>query len=299
MGGGGMNENLSGKTVVITGASRGLGLAMAQAFGTAGAAVVIGSRSAAAIAAAVQELQRQGMSVSGIACDVSRPSELAALADHARKTFGGFDVWINNAGISTPYGPTAEIDPSKFEQVVATNILGVYHGSMVALREFLPRGTGKLINLLGRGDRSPAPFQSGYTSSKVWVRSFTLALASEYRHSGVGIFAFNPGLVRTDMLLEPEAIAGWEDRLQGFFGFIVNAWAAPPEVPAGKAVWLAGRATDGKTGKVVSLVGSGTILGRSLRWSLRRLAGRAPVYPIRTRTVPSYLETHPLEKPAP
>jgi glucose 1-dehydrogenase len=291
-----MNGLLTGKTAVITGASRGIGLAIAQAFAAEGASVVLGSRSPEAIARAVQDLRAGGLAASGVACDVSRPSDLALLADHARQTFGGFDIWVNNAGVSAPFGPTADVDPAKFEQVVATNILGVYHGSMIAMREFLPRRAGKLINLLGRGDRSPAPHQSAYGSSKTWVRSFTLALAQEYRQTGVGIFAFNPGLVRTDLLLEPEVIAGWEDRMQGFFGFILNAWAVPPEEPARKAVWLAGPATDGKTGRVVSLVGWGTILGRTLRWGARRLAGRAPTAIVRPRTVPSYSGTRPLEK---
>lgn len=291
-----MSGDLTGKTAVITGASRGLGLAMAEAFGAAGASVVMGSRSAEAVGEAVRHLQRQGISASGAACDVTSPRQLAALAERARQVFGGFDIWINNAGVSAPYGPTVEVDPARFEQVVSTNILGVYHGSMVALREFLSRKSGKLINLLGRGDRQPAPYQSAYGSSKTWVRSFTLALAREYRHSGVGIFAFNPGLVLTDLLLQPEVIAGHEAQLQGVFGFIVNAWASPPELPARKAVWLAGPATDGKTGRVVSLVGAGTILGRTFRWMARRLAGRSSSAAIRERVVPSYFEVDPLPR---
>lgn len=290
-----MSGVLSGKTAVITGASRGLGLAMAEAFGTEGASVVIGSRSPEAVNGAVQSLISRGVSASGIACDVASPYQLAHLADHARHRFGGFDLWINNAGVSAPYGPTAEVDPAKFEQVVATNILGVYHGSMTALREFLPKRSGKIINLLGRGDRQPAPYQSSYGSSKTWVRSFTLALAHEYRESGVGIFAFNPGLVRTDLLLEPDVIAGHENELQGVYRFIVAAWASLPEVPARKAVWLAGPATDGKTGRVVSLVGLGTILGRTVRWIAQRVVGRAPSAPIHAHVVPSYVDPKPLE----
>jgi NAD(P)-dependent dehydrogenase (short-subunit alcohol dehydrogenase family) len=279
---------LRGKTAVITGASRGLGLAMAEAFGTEGAAVVIGSRSPEAVAEAIRRLEARSIRVTGLACDVTSPSQIAALAEHARQTFGGFDIWVNNAGISAAYGPTADVDPASFERVVATNVLGVYHGSMTALGEFLPKRSGKLINLLGRGDRQPAPYQSAYGSSKTWVRSFTLALAREYRDSGVGIFAFNPGLVLTDLLLQPEVIAGREKDLQGVYGFIVNAWGSPAEAPARKAAWLAGPATDGQTGRVVSLVGFGTILGRTIRWVVGRAAGRAPSATIQAQIVPSY-----------
>lgn len=288
-----MNGFLLGKTAVITGGSRGLGLAMAEAFGAEGAAVVLGSRSPEAVAEAVRRLEARGVRVTGLACDVISRSQIAGLAEHARQTYGGFDIWVNNAGISAPYGPTADVDPVLFERVVATNVLGVYHGSMAALGEFLPKRSGKLINLLGRGDRQPAPYQSAYGSSKTWVRSFTLALAREYRDSGVGIFAFNPGLVLTDLLLQPEVIAGREGDLHGAYGFIVNAWGSPPESPARKAAWLAGPATDGQTGRVVSLVGLGTILGRTFRWILRRVAGRAPSAAIQPRTVPSHLKTNP------
>lgn len=286
-----MSGLLSGKTAVITGGSRGLGLAMAEAFGAEGAAVVVGSRNPEAVAEAVRRLEDRGARSTGLACDVTSPGQIAGLAELAHRTFGGFDIWVNNAGISAPYGPTAEVDPSSFEKVVATNILGVYHGSMTALGEFLPKRSGKLINLLGRGDRQPAPYQSAYGSSKTWVRSFTLALAREYRDSGVSIFAFNPGLVLTDLLLHPDVIAGREQDLQGVYGFIVNAWGSRPEAPARKAAWLAGPATDGQTGRVVSLVGFGTILARTFRWILRRLAGRAPSATIRARVVPPYFKT--------
>lgn len=294
-----MSAVLSGKTVVITGGSRGLGWAIAEACGAEGASLVIGSRSAEAVANAVERLQAKGMSAAGTPCDVTSPSQIARLADHARRTFGGFDIWINNAGVAAPYGATVDVDPARFEQVVATNILGVYHGSMIALREFLPKNSGKLINLLGRGDRQPAPFQSGYGSSKTWIRCFTLALAREHRDTGVGIFAFNPGLVLTDLLLEPEVIRGWEEELQGVFAFIVDAWASPPDEPARKAVWLAGPATDGKTGRVISLVNPGTILVRTVRWLARRMSGGAPSAAIRPRVVPSHFTAQPPRRGAP
>jgi NAD(P)-dependent dehydrogenase (short-subunit alcohol dehydrogenase family) len=286
---------LSGKTAVLTGASRGLGLAMAEAFGAAGASVVIGSRSPEAVAAAVGQLRSQGVSAVGRACDVASADDVTALAEQARESFGRFDIWVNNAGLSGPYGRTDEIEPADFERVVATNILGVYHGSMAALRHFLPRRSGKLINLLGRGDRQPTPFQSAYSASKAWVRSFSLTLAQEYRDSGVGIYAFNPGLVRTDLLLRPEVIAGHEHQLRGFYVFLVDAWASPPEVPARKAVWLASHATDG-TGLVVSLVGPGRLIGNTMRWVLRRARGSSSRPDIQLQLVPPRSEAASIER---
>ncbi len=81
--------------------------------------------------------------------------------------------------------------------VLRTNVYGVYHGSLVALRYFESRSGGKLINILGQGDRRPQPFANTYSSSKAWVRSFTQGLVKEYAKSGVDILAFNPGLMYT------------------------------------------------------------------------------------------------------
>jgi 3-oxoacyl-[acyl-carrier protein] reductase len=291
-----MSGVLAGKTAVITGASRGLGLAMAEAYGAAGASVVIGSRSLDSVDAAVRRLQSQGISAAGRACDVASAQDIAALAEQACQSFGRFDIWINNAGQSAPYGRTGEIEPADFEHVVATNILGVYHGSMAAVRNFLPRRSGKLINLLGRGDRQPTPYQSAYASSKTWTRSFTLALAREYRDFGLGIYAFNPGLVRTELLTRPKVVIGHEDQLRGFYTFLVDAWARPAEEPARRAVWLASPATDGKTGLEVNLVGPTRLLRSTLSWAMRRASGASSRPEIQLQRVEPHLEAGPMER---
>ncbi|HEY6410852.1 MAG TPA: SDR family NAD(P)-dependent oxidoreductase [Ktedonobacteraceae bacterium] len=145
---------LEGKVAVITGSSKGLGLAIAQAYEREGAAVVLASRSSAALAEA---LERQGARASWQVTDVGDLEQVKALADHAVKMFGKIDIWVNNAGYGGIYGPTATIDTQDFERVTRTNIFGEYYGSWVALQHFLVQKTGgKLINLLGRGDITPA-----------------------------------------------------------------------------------------------------------------------------------------------
>jgi NAD(P)-dependent dehydrogenase (short-subunit alcohol dehydrogenase family) len=188
--------------------------------------------------------------VTGIACDVSELEQVQRLARHTVETFGGFDIWVNNAGQAGPYGPTADIDPQSFTRVIRTNIFGSYYGSLVALRYLLSCKSGKLINILGRGEEGPAPMQAAYGSSKAWERAFTLALARENRESGVGIYAFNPGLMITDFLTDVTVVEGYSGRLKPF-RTIIRMWGAYPEVPAEKAVWLASHATDGKTGMLV------------------------------------------------
>ena len=134
------------------------------------------------------------------------------------------------------------------------------------MRRFLDQGSGKLINLLGHGWKGPVPWQNAYSASKAWVRSFTLALAEETKQSGasgVGIYAFNPGMVLTELLTDVEVIEGSEEKLRRF-PTIVRMWAKPPEVPAAKAVWIASAATDGKTGEIYNIFTPTQMLGGAL-----------------------------------
>jgi NAD(P)-dependent dehydrogenase (short-subunit alcohol dehydrogenase family) len=266
---------LAGKVAVITGSSRGLGLAIAQAYAREGAAVVLASRSSAALAEAAAACERQGARVSWQVTDVGDFEQVKALAEHAVRRFGKIDIWVNNAGYAGIYGPTAAIDPQDFERVVRTNILGEYYGSWVALQHFLAQGTGgKLINLLGRGDTGPVALQNAYASSKAWVRNFTLALAKEYQKRGIGIYAFQPGLVETDLLRKVEVVQGYERRLR-IFSSIIRIWANPPSVAAEKVVWLVSAATDGKTGLEVRVLSPVKQIAGLLR-ELRRLVLRQP-----------------------
>lgn len=277
-----MANKLRGKVAVITGGTRGLGRAIAEAYAREGAAVIVASRSVESVRATVEALRAAGHQADGLPCDVGDAEQVRALAERARAAFNGLDIWVNNAGVSGVYGPTLRTPPARFGQVVQTNIYGTYHGSTVALEHFLEQGRGKLINLVGRGDKGPVPFQSAYASSKAWVRSFTLALAGEYRSSGVGIFAFNPGLVITDLLTEVDVAVGHEASLRPL-DTVIALWGEPPEVPARKAVWLASRATDGKTGLAVSVLTRRRLVYGVLRAGYRRLARRPaaapPVHP--------------------
>ncbi len=261
---------LDGKVAVITGSSKGLGFAIAEAYAKAGASVVVAARTKSAVDESVKDLQSKGYKASGTTCDVGDYAQVKALADHAVKAFGKIDVWVNNAGVAGVYGPTAHIPRERIERVIRTNINGTYYGSIVALEHFLPQKSGKLINLLGRGDDKPVKFQNAYAPSKFWVRSFTMGLAQEYKDDGIGIFAFNPGLVDTDMLRQVDALQGYEKKLKPL-STVIRLWANPPEVPAERALWLASPATDGKTAIMTSVLGRKQIFGGLLREVGRRL----------------------------
>ena len=258
-----MTGILQNKVAVITGSSRGLGYAIAEAYAREGAKVIIASRSPHSVDLAVDSLREAGYLVAGLVCDVADIQQVNALAEFAIRTFGKIDIWINNAGLSAPYGPTAHIPSEEFLKVIDTNITGTYNGSVVAMRLFAKQKSGKLINLLGRGDSGSIPLQNAYSSSKIWVRNFTKTLAKEYKNSGVEIFGFNPGLVRTEMLSNVYALSGYEDRMSPL-RFVALLWGNDADIPAQRALWLASSETDGKSGMQITILTPRFMLSRLL-----------------------------------
>jgi NAD(P)-dependent dehydrogenase (short-subunit alcohol dehydrogenase family) len=133
---------LENRGAVITGGTRGLGLGIAQAYAVEGASVVVAGRSQSTIDTALKALRANGAQAAGITCDVGELKQVEALGAFATETFGRIDIWVNNAGLSAPFGPTVSIPTPSFMQVINTNIIGVYNGSMVALRYMLPKHSG-------------------------------------------------------------------------------------------------------------------------------------------------------------
>lgn len=266
---------LEGKTAVITGSSRGLGLAIAQAFGEQGANVVLAARTEETLNSVVAELRKDGYRAEGFVCDTARLEEVEHLAQGAVSAFGRIDIWVNNAGIGAPYGTTMSISPERIKKVIDTNILGVYYGSHAAMRQFLAQGSGKLINLLGRGDSMLVPYQNSYASSKAWVKSFTQTLAKEYAGSGVDVMAINPGLVITEMLTHVDAIDGFQEKVLPL-NTIIRLWGKLPDVPAQKVVWMASSATDRRNGLMINFLSIGR-MAAGVGKELWRIILRAPV----------------------
>jgi glucose 1-dehydrogenase len=286
---------LKGKVAVVTGASRGLGQAIATLFAHEGASVVLAARSAKNIEHNSAALCAGGYAAVPFVCDVSDPQQLEALARFAIENYGHFDIWVNNAGTAGPYGSTFDLAPDQFLDVMRTNIFGTYQGSLLAMRHFLPRKSGKLINIIGQGATKPASNQNAYGSTKAWIRVFTLAVAKEYKHSGVGVHLLQPGLMDTEMLTDLVTFQDQDKRLRNIMPFLVRAGGKKPEVAARKALWLASAATDGKTGLEVHVGSTFSVLLGFLREGLRSLL-HLPIRKVEmhVKIIPSAFE--PLEK---
>ena len=288
-------KTIENKVAVVTGASRGLGKAIATLFARAGAKVVLAARSQKEIEQNAEELRAEGYTAVPFVCDILDPAQVESLANFAIQTYGQFDIWVNNAGIAGPYGATFDLAPDQFLGVLRTNMFGVYHGSRLAMRHFLPRASGKLINILGAGSRKPAPNQNAYGSTKAWIRVFTLALAREYQHSGVGVFALQPGLMDTDLLTDIVTFQEHAERLRSFMPILVRTGGKKPEVAARKALWLASPATDGRTGLDVSVGSTFSFLLGFLREGLRNLL-HLPARPVEMNVKIISSAFEPLEK---
>ena len=198
--------------VVITGSTKGIGLALAREFLRHGDQVIISSRSAERVQAAVVELSGEfpGGVAPGLAADVSKGEDMDALAAFAYEQLGSLDVWINNAGTNGFQRQSlAESSPALLETVVLTNLLGTLLACRAALRIMLPQGRGHIFNMEGRGSEGAAtPGSIAYGASKQSIPQLTKTLVKETEGSGVGIHRLSPGMVLTDLLLTdatPEA----------------------------------------------------------------------------------------------
>ncbi len=176
---------LSEQVIVITGASSGIGLATARLAARQGARVVLAARNDQELQKLVAEIQDQGGQATAAIADVGDPDDVQKIADAAIQAFGGFDTWVNNAGISM-YGKIEEISLEDARRLFDTNFWGVVHGSRVALRTLRERG-GALINIGSIVSEQAVPLQNYYSASKHAVSGFTDSLRMEVEHDGLPI----------------------------------------------------------------------------------------------------------------
>ncbi|MGP1681207.1 MAG: SDR family oxidoreductase [Giesbergeria sp.] len=194
--------DLRGKTALVTGGSRGLGLQMAHALGEAGAKVMVSSRKAADLEQAVAQLQAAGIDARWVAADCAQESELHRLADETMERLGAIDILVNNAGAT--WGAPAETHPvDAWDKVMNLNVRGYFLLSQyVARKSMIDRKAGSIINIAsiaGLGGNPPVMTTIAYNTSKGAVINFTRALATEWGKYGIRVNAICPGFFPSKM----------------------------------------------------------------------------------------------------
>ena len=244
------------RRVLVTGASQGIGFAIAAAFARAGDDVAICARSAAALDDAAARLREDypDVRIHARVADVGSERDVDALVDDVVATLGGLDVLIANAGVYGPKGGIEDVDWDMWVDAIRINLLGVVYCSRRALPALRRSERGKIVILSGGGATKPLPFVSAYAASKAGVVRFGETLAEEVRSAGIDVNMVAPGALNTRLLDEvleagPDAVgtAFYEASLKQR-----ESGGTPLELGAELCVFLASRAADGITGKLIS-----------------------------------------------
>jgi NAD(P)-dependent dehydrogenase (short-subunit alcohol dehydrogenase family) len=188
--------DLRGKTVLITGGSRGLGLILAREVGRAGGRVAICGRDAATLDRARDDLHRRGTAALAVPCDVTVRAEVDALVRQVRDRLGPVDVLINNAGTIT-VGPLDTMTVEDFEQALATNFWGPLHAILAVLPDMRRRGEGRIANIASVGGKISVPHLVPYSASKFALIGLSEGLRAELLRHGIVVTTICPGLMRT------------------------------------------------------------------------------------------------------
>ncbi len=245
---------LEGKVAIVTGASRGLGRAIAIAFAAAGAAVTVAARSQPDLDETAKMIVSAGARALVVRTDVANFADVEAMVEATVREFGGLDILVNNSGIANVV-PLAEMSPEAWRQVIDVNLTGVFNSCRAAAQHLIARGRGKVINLASVLGGVGLPGYVAYGASKGGVIAFTRALGVEWARHQIQVNAIAPGWFVTDMNDAAFADPKIRERLLR-------------DVPARRtgrldeigplAVYLASPASDFMTGQTIFLDGGHT-----------------------------------------
>jgi NAD(P)-dependent dehydrogenase (short-subunit alcohol dehydrogenase family) len=246
------NGQLAGKAAIVTGAGRGIGQAIALAFGREGAQVVCAARTADEIDATAQQIRDAGGAALAVPTDVADWDSVQRLVAHTVKAYGTVDVLANDAGMMGPLGPHEEIDLQWWAQTLDVNVMGIVRTCKAVLPTMRRQRRGKIVNLSGGGAFGPlsAGGSLAYGTSKAAVARFTELLADEVAGDNIQVNTLGPGLVRTRLSQQ-----GSDERERAYGAGRGLDWnrSRPPEDAAALAVWLASENSAGVTGRHLSV----------------------------------------------
>jgi 3-oxoacyl-[acyl-carrier protein] reductase len=189
---------LAGRAAVVTGGTRGIGLAIARALAEDGASVVVSGRDAARLESAVTEIESVGASALGVAADQSKREDCDRLVDLAKERFGRIDVLVNNAGITRDQ-LLVRMKDDDWDQVMDTNLRGVFLMIRAVAKSMMRQKSGRIINIASTAGAMGNPGQVNYSAAKAGVIGLTKAAARELAHWNILVNAVAPGLIETDM----------------------------------------------------------------------------------------------------
>ena len=254
-----MSGRLAGKTALITGGTRGIGLAMAHAFVREGAQVVVSSRREESVVAAADELNNvKDCSAIGIACHTGKPEQIETLFARLDADVGPIDVLVNNAATNPYFGPMLGVEWGAWDKTFEVNLKGYFELSrQVVLRLMAKEKQGSIINVSSVYGMGAAAMQGVYGMTKAAVISLTKTLSVEWAPAGIRVNAISPGLVDTKLAAaivhNPDLVKHFTERAP------LARYAAPDEI-AGLAVYLASDESGYCTGQTIALDGGYTIV---------------------------------------
>lgn len=236
--------DFKGKTVVITGASKGIGKATAYAFAEVGANVALLARSADALESIARDI---GPTALAVTADVADAASVAAAVTQTVDTFGSVDVLINNAGMVEPIARMSDADPADWAHVININLSGVFYGMHAVLPHMIAAGGGSVLTISSGAAHGPLEGWSHYCASKAGAAMLTRCLDKENRDHGIRAIGLSPGTVATEMQVQIKS-SGLNPVSQ-----LDPSVHIPAEWPAQALVWMATSDADAYLGEEISL----------------------------------------------
>ena len=252
-----MNSNsLNGQVALITGASKGIGLSIAQFFAEAGAKVVISSRDQAVLEQISENMRSQGLDVFGIACHVAKMDQLEVLVKKTIEKYGQIDILVNNAATNPIFGPIQETSLDAFDKIMQVNVKAPFHLMNLCYPYLKLSSNPSIINISSVGGISPEAGLGIYSVSKAALISMTKACAKEWGIDHIRVNAICPGLIKTKF---SEALWSNDQILKSVLkGLAIKRMGSPEEI-ASAALYLASPLAKYTTGSVITADGGLTI----------------------------------------